>query len=271
MRRAKKHVSFASLLSGFRDHCDVLPDERQNGKRLADIVLSAFACMFFQDRSLLQFQRRMEDRDEHSNLTAFFGLEKIPEDTQLRSTLDSITPGSFRPFFKECFSRLQRGEKNSTLVYRWLNDVPLSGAEDAFSVNYFELEIFTTDDNLAKKRAFRSSRVTKLPLSAENIEQMVRSARCRWKIENECFNNLKNQGYHLEHNYGHGSQFLAFNFYLLTLIAFLFHQIFELTDHLFQEARGRWSTLIYYVRFLSWEQLLNDCLHPPEIFSAAPS
>jgi hypothetical protein len=28
---------------------------------------------------------------------------------------------------------------------------------------------------------------------------MVRGARARWKIENETFNTLKNQGYHIEH------------------------------------------------------------------------
>ena len=33
--------------------------------------------------------------------------------------------------------------------------------------------------------------------------------RARWKIENETFNTLKNQGYHFEHNYGHGEQHLS--------------------------------------------------------------
>ena len=36
----------------------------------------------------------------------------------------------------------------------------------------------------------------------------------RWKIENETFNTLKNQGYHAEHNFGHGNQYLAYNFFL---------------------------------------------------------
>ena len=30
----------------------------------------------------------------------------------------------------------------------------------------------------------------------------MRAGRCRWKIENETFNTLKNQGYNFEHNYG---------------------------------------------------------------------
>ena len=34
----------------------------------------------------------------------------------------------------------------------------------------------------------------------------MRGGRARWKIENETFNTLKNQGYHFEHNYGHGKK-----------------------------------------------------------------
>lgn len=62
---------------------------------------------------------------------------------------------------------------------------------------------------------------------------------CRWKIENECFNTPKNQGYHLEHNYGHGEQNLSFNMYLLTLLAFFLHQIQELTEPLYQACRKK--------------------------------
>jgi hypothetical protein len=37
-----------------------------------------------------------------------------------------------------------------------------------------------------------------------NIVMLVKGGRARWKIENETFNTLKNQGYHIEHNFGHG-------------------------------------------------------------------
>jgi hypothetical protein len=64
------------------------------------------------------------------------------------------------------------------------------------------------------------------------VSVLVSGGRCRWIIGNECFNTLKNQGYHLEHNYGHGETFLSFNMYLLTVLAFFLHQIQELTDPL---------------------------------------
>jgi len=141
---------------------------------------------------------------------------------------------------EECEELCVPQEKEDKLfTYRWLNGVPLGARDDAFSINYFELEIHAPGKNGEMKRNFRCSWVTDLPLSKQNIEQMVAGARCHWKIENECFNTLKNQGYHLGHNFGHGSQFLAFNFYLLTLLVFSFHQNFKLSDHLYQTARSR--------------------------------
>ena len=43
--------------------------------------------------------------------------------------------------------------------------------------------------------------VTDIELSTENVNKFMRGARAKWKIENETFNTLKTQGYHLEHNY----------------------------------------------------------------------
>ena len=56
----------------------------------------------------------------------------------------------------------------------------------------------------------------------QNIAQLVRAGRARWKIENETFNTLKNQGYHLKHNFGHGDRHLSEAFFVLNLLAF-FH------------------------------------------------
>jgi hypothetical protein len=67
---------------------------------------------------------------------------------------------------------------------------------------------------------------------------MVTVARTRWKIENETFNTLKNQGYHLEHNYGHGNKYLATNFAILTFLAFLTDQIAQALDTAFQKSLG---------------------------------
>ena len=62
-------------------------------------------------------------------------------------------------------------------------------------------------------------------------------------IENETFNTLKKQGYHLEHNYGHGKKNLATNFMLLTFLAFLVDQIAQQLDKDFQRAKQASKTL----------------------------
>ena len=66
--------------------------------------------------------------------------------------------------------------------------------------------------------------------------KVMRGGRAKWKVENETFNTLKNLGYSLEHNYGHGKENLASNFACLMFLAFLIDQVVELTCPLFNEA-----------------------------------
>jgi hypothetical protein len=69
-----------------------------------------------------------------------------------------------------------------------------------------------------------------------NLMTLMRGARARWKIENETFNTLKNQGYHFEHNFGHGNQHLATVLMHLMMLAFLIDQIQQRCCRLFQAA-----------------------------------
>jgi hypothetical protein len=124
-------------------------------------------------------------------------------------------------------------DKGRRHVIRWQNDVPLKDGDDAVRVNFVEYQQFNKD----AKMTFRNAWVTDIPLTQDNAVVVARAGRCRWKIENECFNSLKNQGYELTHNYGHGKAHLSLNMYLLTLLAFTFHQVFELTDGMYQACR----------------------------------
>ena len=104
--------------------------------------------------------------------------------------------------------------------------------------------------------------------TTDNIAQLVRAGRARWKIENETFNTLKNQGYHLKHNFGHGDRHLAEAFFTLNLLAFFMHQIFELVDGLYQQVRTFFSS-----RRAFWDEVrsafrlflfnLGDAAHAP--------
>jgi hypothetical protein len=429
MEKSPKHLSFDSLRQGMSELINQIPDWRAQSQisySIHDVVMSAFACMYFQSPSLLQFQTTMSEGGHKNNLETIFGVNKIPEATQLRGILDKIDPNGFREIFADYFLRLQRGKHleqyqflngkylvsidgtqffcttkldcehclkaehssgpvtyshkalqaalmhpelkqviplmpeeiansdgqtkqdcelnaakrllkklrqdhpqldliilgdglfskqpfiealterrmdyvlvakpddhkpmmewindaeieqhrvritdDKVMLYEWLNDVPLNGREDALGVNFLRCTTLAVDVDGKETVKGTNSWVTNLTVTAENVAALAQAGSCRWKIENECFNTLKNQGYHLEHNYGHGEEHLCFNFYLLTLLSFLMHQIFELTDELYQQCRKKrgskkhlWQmldTLVNTLLFESWRALLQFTLNP---------
>jgi hypothetical protein len=167
-------------------------------------------------------------------------------------------------------SRTEVKDKKGRLhIYEWINEVPLNGNKNTLWVNYFEYWLVNEG-----KGTYHNSWVTDFRVDRENVAELVRIGRCRWKIENETFNTLKNQGYHIEHNFGHGEKHLSINFFLLNLLAFFMHQIFELTDPLYQECRrafgsrrNLWDHLrisIHLLIFPDWETLLKRNLRPSD-------
>ncbi len=124
--------------------------------------------------------------------------------------------------------------KKTSFTAHFANGLILNGQHQDVLTNYFEV---TETDKKTGEQVFFSTWTTDLPISSENIKELVEVARSRWKIENETFNTLKNQGYHLEHNYGHGKKHLATNFAILTFLAFLTDQIAWQLDKDFQTAK----------------------------------
>lgn len=418
----KKHLSFSNLRKTISERVLQIEDPRREGSvahSIHDCCLSGFAMMFFQDPSMLAFQRRLQDDGHKNNLQTIFDVGSIPKATQLRDVIDLIPSSSFDPIFSDFFSLLQRAkqlkkfqffkkqylisidgtqyftsenlccngclektsrktgkttyshqflgasivhpdqrqviplapepiqntdgstkqdcernagkrliqkirknhpkldiiiagddlysnqpfidelqsnrmsfilvakpgdhkflfkhldsvthkiqtlklpdDKGRQHIYRWINDVPLNGTARAQNVNFFDYTIKAAD-----KTNFHSSWVTDIPVNQDNVKTLVFGGRSRWKIENEYFNTLKNQGYNAEHNYGHGTQYASFNFLLFILLAFFVHQILELSDPLYQKCRSKFSSRIEYwnqlrctIRILifdSYEQLLD--------------
>ena len=115
---------------------------------------------------------------------------------------------------------------------------------------------------------------TKLDITSDNVYEIMRAGRSRWRIENETFNTLKNQGYHFEHNYGHGYKNLCSVMTMLMMLAFLIDQVQQLCCKVYQQARkhvGRLSVLFEMVRSLiklgvwvSWHDLYNFIGVPAE-------
>ena len=427
-KRPKKHLQFSSLLNYLQNIFHSIPDNRDSTKidySLSDIYTSGFALFYLQDSSVLEFQRRIQNKVNYNNLSSVFNIKNLPSDTQFRDVIDEHSYNPITGVFKEYFYRMQRGkylsgyqflsshylitidgsdyftsesincekclyaktkegnrryyhqilqatlvhpdmrqviplapefirnkdghkkqdcernaakrlvyrikkdhphlsiiiggdslysnqpfitdlqqckfsyilvakpldhkslyadieglrrgkmlekiikkEKNRTYVYEWVNGVPLNGNPNSSFVNFIQLSIFKGD-----KRTYRNAWVTDIPITLDNAIEIARGGRARWKIENEGFNTLKNHGYHLEHNFGHGKKNLSEAFFLLNLLAFFFHQIFELTDLLYQTARAGFSarvefwnairSVFRFFLFVSWEQILEKMNSPP--------
>jgi hypothetical protein len=99
--------------------------------------------------------------------------------------------------------------------------------------------------------------------------------RARWKIENESNNTLKQQGYHLEHNFGHGQQHLSAVLFTLNLLAFLVHTAQHLLSEPYRLLRTTLvarrtffddlRTLTRYMLFDSWDALFRFMLEGLEV------
>lgn len=427
----KKHLGFTGLRKILSKRFLQVEDTRDAAKvnhNLHDFFMAGFAMMYFQDPSLLTFQKKLQTAYNLNNLKTMFNIESIPKDTQLRDILDQAPTDELEAIFSDFMYQLQRGKqlesykfindmylipvdgsqyfsskkiccpgcltkekpegdiryshqilqavivhpdmkqvlplapepiqnkdgtkkqdceinaskrliskirkthpklkiiiagdglyskqpfieelkkesmsyilvakpkdhkilfewvheltglgdgnkleikdsKGKKYVYEWINKIPLNGTKDADEVNFFQFKIINKDG----KTTYRNSWVTDIHIDKSNIKDLVKGGRARWKIENETFNTLKNQGYHLEHNFGHGRKNLSFIFFMLNLLAFYIHQILELTDPLYQECRQDfssrkefWNQIRCTFRFMvfeSWEFMLEKIIGPPD-------
>jgi len=155
--------------------------------------------------------------------------------------------------------------------YRWAQSVPLTDSNDAVKVNWCEVTV--TDDQGAVR--YHNAFITDWKISADNVAGLVAAGRARWKIENENNNVLKNRGYHLEHNFGHGKKHLASLLMTMNLLAFALHTLLELGDESYRliratvGARRRFfqhlEALTSYLHFETWERLMDFMMRGLEI------
>jgi hypothetical protein len=158
-------------------------------------------------------------------------------------------------------------------TYRYANEVPLRAGEDALLVNWCEVTVTKgRDGEVLYHNAFATNHL----VTDKTVVPIVNLlGRTHWKIENENNNVLKNRGYHLEHNFGHGKKHLSSFLLTLNLLAFLFHTVLELVDEKYQLLREELSArktffndvraLLRYLLFESWEHLLDFMLEHLEV------
>ena len=149
--------------------------------------------------------------------------------------------------------------------FRFLNQVPLNASHQDLLVNFVEYW------EIKPNKTQHFSWITDFKVRNDNVYNIMRGGRARWKIENETFNTLKNQGYHFEHNYGHGEKNLSVVFAFLMMLAFLVDQAQQLACGLFQAVWKKvgskirlWErvrSLFEDIEFDSMEHLYNALLH----------
>lgn len=215
-------------------------------------------------------------REDHPKLKVIFIQDAIasnlPHIRELKncqmSFILGVQPGSHEFLFKAVDQEQKRGEvkthqvvdtigqkilKKRTRRYRWVNGVLLNAQDLTEVVNFLEFwedVEWINAKGESKKQSVHFSWVTDLEIRTNNLTKLVQGGRCRWKIENETFNTLKNQGYHFEHNYGHGYLHLTTVFAYLMMLAFLFDQVQQASCELFQQALAKCSS-----RQAFWEKL----------------
>ena len=157
-------------------------------------------------------------------------------------------PGDHRSLYQDV-DGLRRGNlldrhatdhRGKRREYEWVTDLPLNGNPDSPRINFIQFRIVKAG-KINYQNAWVTGPGAHHPPTSPNW--WVPRGRAG-SIENEGFNTLKNQGYHVEHNFGHGDQHLSEAFFVLNLnlLAFFMHQIFELVDGLYQRVRTLFSS-----------------------------
>jgi hypothetical protein len=148
-------------------------------------------------------------------------------------------------------------------TYRYANKLRLNGEQDTLEVGWCEVTVTREDTG---EQLYKNAFATDFENTDTTVEAIVCDGRARWKIENENNNILKTKGYHIEHNFGHGSQHLASLLLSLNLLAFLFHTVLDLVDEQYRAIRQTLGTrrrffqdleaLLRYFQFENWDEVL---------------
>jgi hypothetical protein len=152
-------------------------------------------------------------------------------------------------------------------TYNYVEGVPLKDSKDSLLVNFVEVIV---KDRKTGEQLYHNAFITNHPVTSETLSTIVDCGRARWKIENENNNTLKTKGYHLEHNFGHGTAYLASVLASMNLLAFLFHTMLEFMNKKYQLLRkiigarkhffNHIKILLIYHPFTNFNHLMNFML-----------
>jgi hypothetical protein len=173
--------------------------------------------------------------------------------------------------------------ENGIKRYRYMNNLTLNASNLDTFVNVLHTEESFTKpkqkskkgkQKLKKEGFYKATWVTDLEITNELVRLIERGGRCRWKIENETFNTLKNLGYNFEHNYGHGDKKLSNLLAGIMLLAFLIDQCLSAFNLKFKACVEKcgskirlWDKLkclfgCFYI--MDWSAYYSGILDPPD-------
>lgn len=109
-----------------------------------------------------------------------------------------VKPGDHAFLFAEVAERRRQGKSpkmtrkvgGNTAEVSWVHDVPLNESHQDIRVDFLEYNEYRADG----MRVTHFTWITDLPITPHNAWLFARGGRARWRIENETFNTLKNQG-----------------------------------------------------------------------------
>jgi hypothetical protein len=126
------------------------------------------------------------------------------------------------------------GGQTTEKKFQWVTGIDYHG----HALNYLEclqtVSLANSDTSALKTQTTRFVHITNLPVNERNIVSLSQVARLRWKIENEGFNTLKNNGYGMAHQYSRNSYTALKNYFQFMQMAHLIHQLMTLNTR-FQE------------------------------------
>jgi hypothetical protein len=209
------------------------PIKKQDGSRKNDCELNAasrlldWMSVHYKDYNLLLVEDALYANGPHLRRILDLNWQFIV----------NIKPGSHKLLFKLFETRKAKGkvhfcervdDKGTTHRFWYDNNLPLNDACADVRVN-----VLMYEEESKQGKIQRFSWATSLTLTRRNVDKVMRIGRSRWKIENETFNTLKNQGYNFDHNFGHGFNHLCTFLAYLMLLAFITDQIYQRCNKLF--------------------------------------
>lgn len=141
--------------------------------------------------------------------------------------------------------------KNTHIVqeFYWVEDL----LHKKHTLHYLRCKETVSNEKTNQTATTKFVRITNLPTNKSTVKNLSNAGRLRWKIENEGFNEEKNNGYAMQHLYSRDSFNALQNYYQSMLIAHLINQLLEHTCKI-QDLLKRFNKLT--LKYL-WQQLLT--------------